>query len=319
MAEEVLEEAVAPRGRRAGPGHLEAAGDGVGTLAGAEAALPAQALSLDRARLGLGADQVGVAGAVGLAERVTTGDQGERLLVVHRHPAEGLADVARSGQRVRVAVGALRVHVDQAHLHGAERTGQLAVAAVALVAEPGVLRAPEDLLGLPDVLAAEPEAEGLEAHRLQRAVPGEAPAGRPTRSCVPYFCLTGQSSRRALSRFALSGQLLSGAKRWAPSPAPPRPSSMRYVPAACQLIRMNSAAVVAEVGRPPVLRRRHHLDDVLLQRLDVQRLERPRRSRSRRPAGWPAVSSGAAPTGRAGWATSRCSSVADSSRESGSR
>ena len=30
----------------------------------------------------------------------------------------------------------------------------------------------------------------------------------------PYFRLTGQSSRRALSRLALSGQLLSGAKRW---------------------------------------------------------------------------------------------------------
>jgi hypothetical protein len=32
----------------------------------------------------------------------------------------------------------------------------------------------------------------------------------------PYFCLIGHSSRRALSRLALSGQLLSGAKRWAP-------------------------------------------------------------------------------------------------------
>jgi hypothetical protein len=43
----------------------------------------------------------------------------------------------------------------------------------------------------------------------------------------PYFCLTGQSSRRALSRFALSGQLPSGAKRSVPDPAPPRPSWMR--------------------------------------------------------------------------------------------
>ncbi len=30
---------------------------------------------------------------------------------------------------------------------------------------------------------------------------------------LPYFFLTGHSSRRALSRLALSGQLLSGAKR----------------------------------------------------------------------------------------------------------
>ena len=43
----------------------------------------------------------------------------------------------------------------------------------------------------------------------------------------PYFCFTGHSRRRALSRLALSGQLLSGANRWPPSPAPPRPSSIR--------------------------------------------------------------------------------------------
>ena len=56
----------------------------------------------------------------------------------------------------------------------------------------------------------------------------------------PYFCLIGQSSRRALSRFTLSGQLLSGAKRCVPEPAPPRPSPMRYVPALCHAMRMNN-------------------------------------------------------------------------------
>ncbi len=56
----------------------------------------------------------------------------------------------------------------------------------------------------------------------------------------PYFFLTGHSSRRALSRLALSGQLSRGAKRCSPDPAPPRPSLMRYVPALCQAIRMNS-------------------------------------------------------------------------------
>ncbi len=56
----------------------------------------------------------------------------------------------------------------------------------------------------------------------------------------PYFCLIGQSNRRALSRLTLSGQLLSGAKRCVPEPAPPRPSAMRYVPALCHAIRMKS-------------------------------------------------------------------------------
>ncbi len=56
----------------------------------------------------------------------------------------------------------------------------------------------------------------------------------------PYFCLIGQSSRRALSRLTLSGQLLSGANRWLPLPAPPRPSPVRYVPALCHAMRMNN-------------------------------------------------------------------------------
>ena len=56
----------------------------------------------------------------------------------------------------------------------------------------------------------------------------------------PYFRFTGQSSRRALSRLRLSGQLFSGAKRSIPAAGPPRPSATRYVPAQCQVIRIMS-------------------------------------------------------------------------------
>ena len=59
-------------------------------------------------------------------------------------------------------------------------------------------------------------------------------------SRLPYFCLIGQSKRRALSRLPLSGQLLSGAKRCVPEDAPPRPSAVRYVPALCHAIRTKS-------------------------------------------------------------------------------
>src|SRR5207253_11021901 len=58
-------------------------------------------------------------------------------------------------------------------LHGAERLGQVPVAAVALVAAPGLLRAPVDLLRLPDVGATEAEPERLEPHRLRGEVAGQ--------------------------------------------------------------------------------------------------------------------------------------------------
>ena len=59
-------------------------------------------------------------------------------------------------------------------------------------------------------------------------------------SLRPYFFFTGHSTRRALSRPRLSGQLFCGAKRSMPVPAPPRPSWTRYVPAACHAIRTMS-------------------------------------------------------------------------------
>src|SRR5207247_7244313 len=121
------------------------AGDRVHTLAASEGVLPAEALLLNRGSLGFRADVPGFGRTVGLADRVAADDERQRLLVIHRHAAEGLPDVPGGGQRIRVAVGPLRIHVDQAHLHGAERTGEFPVAAVALIAKPGVLRPPEDL------------------------------------------------------------------------------------------------------------------------------------------------------------------------------
>ena len=97
-AEQRVEVAVVPLRRRGGPGALEAAGDRVLALAGAVLAAPAEAAAhVDRAALGLRADQRRVTGAVRLAERVATGDERDGLLVVHRHPAEGDADVVGGG------------------------------------------------------------------------------------------------------------------------------------------------------------------------------------------------------------------------------
>ena len=52
------------------------------------------------AAFGFGTDVGRRARAVGLAERVAAGDERHRLLVVHRHAAERLADVARGGDGI---------------------------------------------------------------------------------------------------------------------------------------------------------------------------------------------------------------------------
>ena len=142
VAEQVLEEVVAPLRRRGGPGDFQAAGDRVTAFAGAEAALPAQALLLEAGRFRLGPHMRRRAGAVGLAEGVAAGDERHRLLVVHRHAGEGLADIPRRRDRIRVAVRAFRVDVNQAHLHGSERIFEVPVAGVALVTQPRCSRRP---------------------------------------------------------------------------------------------------------------------------------------------------------------------------------
>src|SRR5689334_13075696 len=68
IAEQVCEEIVAPLRRRRAPGNLQAAGDRVLALAGAELAAPAEALLLDAGAFRLRAHQLCIAGAVGLAE-----------------------------------------------------------------------------------------------------------------------------------------------------------------------------------------------------------------------------------------------------------
>ena len=89
---------------------------------------PAEASRLHGRTFGLGTDMGVGASTVSLAEGVTAGHQGDGLLVVHGHSGEGLAHVPTGGDGVGIAVGALRVDVDQAHLDGPQRVRQIAVA-----------------------------------------------------------------------------------------------------------------------------------------------------------------------------------------------
>ena len=170
-------------------------------------------------------------------------------------------------------LGPFRVDVDQAHLHGTERTGELPVTGVSLVAEPGVLRSPEDLLGLPDVLPPEAEAERLEPHRLQRAVAGEDQEVGPG-DLLAVLLLDRPQQPAGLVQVGVVG------------PAVERGEALGALAAATAAVLDavgaggvpahpdEQPAVVAVVGRPPVLRGRHHLEDVALEGLDVETLER---------------------------------------------
>ncbi len=270
---EQLEVVHVPGGRCARPRALDAAGDGVVAGARAVGVLPPQALLLHGRGLGVGAHVHGVGRAVRLAEGVTARGEREGLLVVHGHAAEGLADVACRAQRVGLAVGALGVHVDEPHLHGGKRVLKLAVARVALVAQPLALRTPVDVhRGLPDVLAAATESEGLEAHGLKRAVTGQDHEVGP-RQLAAVLLLDRPQKAARLVEVGVVGPAVEGrealATRAGATAAVGDAVAARAVPGHADEQR----AVVPEVGGPPRLRRGHDVLDVLLHRSEVERLE----------------------------------------------
>ena len=260
------------------PGAFDAAGGGVGALAAAVPVDPAEAHRLERCGFGLGPDELGIARAVGLAEGVPAGHQGHRLLVVHGHAREGLAHVTPAGHRVGPAVGAFGVHVDQAHLHGSQRVLEVALAAVAaawLVArgEPLLLGAPVDVfLGCPDVLAAAAEAEGLEAHGLHGHVAGQDHQIGPGDGVAVLLLDRPQQATR-LVEVAVVGPAVDGREalvaRARPAAAVGRAVSASAVPGHAD----EQAAIVAPVGRPPVLRLRHQGGQILLQRMVIELAE----------------------------------------------
>ncbi len=327
VAVQDLQVGVAPLRRRGRPHDLEPAGDGVAGVAGTEGALPAKTLLLDRRTLGLGADVVGTR-TVGLAEGVTADDQRRGLLVVHRHPAERLADVDRGGQRIRLAFWAFGIDVDEAHGGGAVALLELprggVGARVALVgAQPLFFLAEDDLFRLPEVGAAEGESERLEVGRLERAVAGEHEQVGPG-DLAAVLLLDRPQQAAGLVEVGVVGPAV---QRSEPLHALARATASvegavgaRGVPAQPD----HQACVAAVVGGPPVLRGGDRRDHVGLEGLDVELRELRLRSRSLRRADCPSESARAASTRRSGWATSPGSSAVrppsgSASRSPGSR
>src|SRR5271163_1885235 len=161
-AKQVLEEVVAPLRWRLRPSYFEPAANRIATLAGPELAKPAETLRCDISGLWLRTHHGHIARAVGLAEAVPARDQCHRLFIVHRHATECLANIARGGDRIWIAIRPFRVDIDQTHLHRSERILQIAVAIVPLVREPLAFGAPEDtLLRIPSIGATATEPVGL--------------------------------------------------------------------------------------------------------------------------------------------------------------
>ena len=106
----------------------------MGALATAVAIGPTQALLGEARGFGFAADMISGGGAMGFAEGMTASDEGDGLFVVHRHPRKRFADVAGRAKGIGVTVRALRINVDQPHLHRGQGLLKVAITAIALIA-----------------------------------------------------------------------------------------------------------------------------------------------------------------------------------------
>src|SRR5690606_29666384 len=153
------------------------------------------------------------------------------------------------------------------------RTLELAVTRVALLAEPCGLGAPVHVVvRLPGVDTTAGEAEGLEAHGLERDVPGEDHQVTPGEGPTVLLLDRPEDAARLVEadvvRPAVQRReaLLTGA---ATTAAVRHAVGTRRVPRHAD----HERTVVAEVGGPPVLRGGDGLLDVLLDGIQVERLE----------------------------------------------
>ena len=155
---------------------------------------------------------------------------------------------------------------------GAERPPHLPAIGVAFVPEPCVLRSPEDLVGLPAVLTPKAEPEGIEAHGLISTVADENDqVGPGDLVAVLLFHWPEQPPRLVEAR--VIGPTVEGSKALhaAAGTAPAVGDAVRACRMPCH--PDEERTVVAVVSRPPVLRLRHHIEDVFLQGIHVKFLE----------------------------------------------
>ena len=89
-------------------------------LSAAKAVLPAETLLFDGSAFRFGANQGRVARTVGLAKSMSTGDEGDGFLIIHRHAGKGLTNIMSGSCWDRFSVRSFRVDIDQTHLHGSQ-------------------------------------------------------------------------------------------------------------------------------------------------------------------------------------------------------
>ncbi len=155
---------------------------------------------------------------------------------------------------------------------GSVRPFEFPVAAVTLVCQPRVLGTPVSLVGLPNVLAPATEPEGLGSHRFQSTVPGEDQQVGP-RKLPTVFLLNRPKQTACFIEARVVGPAVERCKALVTGTSTSTAVGDAVCAGGMPRHPDEKWPIVPVVGRPPILRRRHQFNDVLLQGIQVKFLE----------------------------------------------
>ena len=252
--------------------------DRVVALAGAVTVLPAQAHLMDGGSFGFSPNQLRVAVTVCLTKGVTTGDKRHCFRIIHTHAGKGVADVKGGLQRVRIAVWAFWVHVDQTHLHSSERVFEITLTGIAAVLttgffEPDVFGSPVNVfLRRPCVRTTTAETKCLVTHGFHRDVPGQQEQVGP-RNGVAVLLLDRPQKAAGFIKVAVVRPGIQGCEPLLTGIAATTTIRSSVGASGVPGHAYKERAVMAVVRGPPVLAVSHQRNKVGLQRRIVELFE----------------------------------------------
>ena len=131
VVEQQMEVAVVPTSGVGRPRAFDAARDSVATHAATLFIEPSESLRFHILGFWIRPEVGSTAVAVRFSDSMATGGERDGLFIIHRHTREGEAHVLRGTQRIRLAVHALGIHIDETHLHRSQ--GVLEASAIVIL------------------------------------------------------------------------------------------------------------------------------------------------------------------------------------------
>ena len=208
-------------------------------------------------------------------ECVPAGDQRHGFFIIHRHAGEGFAHILCAQQRVGIAVGTLRVDINQTHLNGSQRIFQrLSRFGITVIIEPTGFGTPINIFfRMPNIGAAAAKTECFATHGFDRDIASEHKQVGPANG-IAIFLFHRPQQTTCFVQIAIIRPAVKRRKALCAGSGTAATISCTVSAGCVPCHTDEKRAVVTIIGRPPVLRVCHQRGQIFFQRFEIQFFER---------------------------------------------